>query len=1344
MKVISLDNIWEKYRIKFVKESGTIWREIWALREINLEIKQGEVLGVIGQNGAGKTTLLKLIAGMLMPDEGKIDVQGKVSTLMELGAGFNREFTGCENIFLNARMYGLDKKEINTKIQEIIGFADLGEFIDAPIKYYSQGMYLRLAFSLAISLDPDILLIDDIIAVGDEASTQRCINKIKDLKAAKKTIILVSHQMGMITQMCNRVIHLNEGKIIDAGPPGKIVPAYLETVGEKEGIKVFEKDKFRAVFNNGRVSLSYDGIPLTNRMGGHAVWFNPRINAWVNSKDLDWKIKAKYGQSFTFEGSQEGLDSLQIWTLSLKNDLLEWKIEFKGKEIKGPHFDFGFVAPYDRWIVTDKENIFSPFIPRLNWQDLGIHDCPSGGVGMLSQQGADNFPGFIFGKGKKAQKIRLFNTGYHDEARVVQYLFDSRPTGFYIRVFSEKESLLKHLDKEKKADIPAKKPYLLKHEKVRIKADAQEKAIKVYYQNKEVTAGCGISASFRKEGVWHDAGSAKWRLSQQEKSIRGEFFWPSFGLRQSWKLSFKEGRIAWEASNDIPEDLKIDNFKLGLLIDETYKTYFCGHQESVFPDEFSRWLDMNLEDEQAECLGVKASGKLPAIVLFNKGGRINVIQNSDKENHCRALQLRLSAREFKEKSLSAEIKLFEDNNFIDKYRKEKRALLPYLLKHEKVRIKADAQEKAIKVYYQNKEVTAGCGISASFRKEGVWHDAGSAKWRLSQQEKSIRGEFFWPSFGLRQSWKLSFKEGRIAWEASNDIPEDLKIDNFKLGLLIDETYKTYFCGHQESVFPDEFSRWLDMNLEDEQAECLGVKASGKLPAIVLFNKGGRINVIQNSDKENHCRALQLRLSAREFKEKSLSAEIKLFEDNNFIDKYRKEKRALLPQTFFSISKKQIRVSIDTEVKKIKIFYKNREITERACLRNNLATSKKSFESGALNWQISQMSKDRVVLNMSSTHFPVVERWDFFCRKDNSLKITVDLKIQKKVAVIDKGLSIELKDNYRAWESSSERGTFTVRDYGDNTGAIRMKESNLSAIRLESDDKNSFPDLTFNFRPSPWNRIVNLYKKKRNNNYNCCIGLYTAKLMPRIRAVFKPGIYNLLEGEIIFGKKTELKNLQKETKKIKLVKPNLKLIFGRGKGRLYWKGKEVTAGLGMHTSFCHSGIWYDSSLAAWEVVSQDRKKVTAAGDWVHLPISQVWKIELAEDNRIVWEIKTKILQKLELKIIQCNLMISALYKEWVVPQASQGVFNESFTAEYDILPFRFWNGPTRELLAQSGQLPKVSFKQSQADKSQQGLLENTDYFYRARLLQYQYINPEQLNVSKTNCFKGVIEIEPKKP
>jgi ABC-type polysaccharide/polyol phosphate transport system ATPase subunit len=1127
MKAVNLDNIWEKYRIKFVKENGVSWREVWALREVSFAVEQGEVLGIIGQNGAGKTTLLKIIAGMLMPDRGKVKVRGRVSTLMELGAGFNREFTGRENIILNARIYGLSKKDINIKMRGIIEFAGLGEFIDAPIKYYSQGMYLRLAFSLAISLDPDILLIDDIIAVGDQASSYRCIDKIKQLKKAHKTIILVTHQMDMVSQMCDRVVHLNKGKIIDAGSPGKVVPAYLETVGEKKGIKVFEKDDFRVVFNNGRLSLSYAGNPLTGKMGASAVWFNPRINGWVSSKDLNWQNIAKDNGSFIFEGRHQGFDSLQVWTISLEKDILEWTVKLKGKEIKNPHFDLGVTDSYDYWVAEGREEGFLPFVSKLNWQDLGTHDCFLGGMGMFSFKKSGSLPAFIFGQKKQDQKIKLFNTGYYDETRVAQSLLDSNYAKFYVRLFSHKINLLKYMEKKRK-ELPA--PYKL-----------------------------------------------------------------------------------------------------------------C------------------------------------------------------------------------------------------------------LLEDKDIRISANAQEKRIKVYYRNKEVTAGCGISISFKREGAWYGSENARWQLTQEEGYIRGEFFWPDFGLRQGWKVSLKEGQIFWEATTAIPEGIKVDQFKMGLLVKEEYGSYFCGHQEGGFPKRFTNWIDIELEDKKAEYLGVKAAKDLPAVVLSNKSRGTGIIQNSDQENHCRALQVGLSSKELKEKGFSAEIKLFKDNLFIEKYRKEKQCLLPRTAFSVSREFVKVFIDIESKKIRVFYRDKEITDGACLRNNLAISGNDFESGAkdgMDWQVSEISQDRAVLIMSSEHFPVVEKWEFFCGEDNFLEIRIDLEVEKKVRIIDRGLSVELKDSYQGWSTASERGDLTTKRYENDTGIIRMKNSNVFAICLESGDSKYLPDLTFSFKPSSQNRIINLYKRKLDGNDNGCIGLYTANLLPRKRDFFEPGSHNLLEGKVIFGKKVDLNSLKRKGQQVKLVHSNLELTFGQGKGRLYWKGKEITAGLGIYSSFCHFGIWYDSSLAAWEVVEQNRDNLTLIGDWVHLPVSQLWKIKLRKDNRIVWDVETEIHQELELEAIQNNLMVLPLYKEWAVPGFSRGEFSDLFTGSYDILPFRAWSGPANRLLVKSRELPDLSFRRDKTSGELQGLLENSDYFYRSRLIQYQQIGSGKLKPGKYNSFKGVVEIEPK--
>jgi ABC-type polysaccharide/polyol phosphate transport system ATPase subunit len=238
MLAIQLNDIWKRYYIKYNRRSslkeafgdflrGTNHKsEFWALKNISLEVQKGEALGIIGKNASGKTTLLKLLCGITKPTRGSIKVNGKVAGLLELGAGFQDNLTGRKNIYLNGLILGLSRKEIQRSIDSIIDFADIGDFIDAPVRTYSAGMYLRLGFAIAIQIDPDTLLIDEVLAVGDEAFQQKCLYKIREFKERNNTLIIVSHNMDIVNQLCDNVIWLEEGKIIREGKPKEMIKDY--------------------------------------------------------------------------------------------------------------------------------------------------------------------------------------------------------------------------------------------------------------------------------------------------------------------------------------------------------------------------------------------------------------------------------------------------------------------------------------------------------------------------------------------------------------------------------------------------------------------------------------------------------------------------------------------------------------------------------------------------------------------------------------------------------------------------------------------------------------------------------------------------------------------------------------------------------------------------------------------------------------------------------------------------------------------------------------------------------------------------------------------------------------
>ena len=220
------DRLWESLGLDFKKN----YKEKHALSHVNFEVKKGETVGIIGTNGSGKSTMLKLITGVLTPTSGQIHVDGRISALLELGAGFNMEYTGIENVYLNGTMIGFTKEEIDQRLQSIIDFADIGDYINQPVKSYSSGMFVRLAFAVAINIDPEILIVDEALSVGDVFFQSKCYRKFEDFKREGKTILFVSHDLSAISRYCDRAILLNQGDKVYEGTPKEAIDIYKKVL----------------------------------------------------------------------------------------------------------------------------------------------------------------------------------------------------------------------------------------------------------------------------------------------------------------------------------------------------------------------------------------------------------------------------------------------------------------------------------------------------------------------------------------------------------------------------------------------------------------------------------------------------------------------------------------------------------------------------------------------------------------------------------------------------------------------------------------------------------------------------------------------------------------------------------------------------------------------------------------------------------------------------------------------------------------------------------------------------------------------------------------------------------
>lgn len=290
-------------------------QEFWALRDINLEVAKGATLGIIGQNGSGKSTLLQIIAGTLQPTTGEVHVSGRISALLELGSGFNPEFTGRQNVFFNGRILGLSREEIAAKFDDIAAFADIGDFIDQPVKTYSSGMVVRLAFAVIANTEPSILIVDEALAVGDARFQARCMKRIRQMKEQGVTILFVSHDSSSIKMLCNMAVLMNHGKMLEVGKPKEVVDHY---------IALLSSDKTEnAVEEANSIQDHEDFVQVNQDTSKHRHGNKLALIKHVRIVDLEKKeiTKIETGETFQIEIVLQARAELSDWIagISIRN-----------------------------------------------------------------------------------------------------------------------------------------------------------------------------------------------------------------------------------------------------------------------------------------------------------------------------------------------------------------------------------------------------------------------------------------------------------------------------------------------------------------------------------------------------------------------------------------------------------------------------------------------------------------------------------------------------------------------------------------------------------------------------------------------------------------------------------------------------------------------------------------------------------------------------------------------------------------------------------------------------------------------------------------------------------------
>ena len=295
--------------------------EFWALKDVSFEIKQGERVGIIGRNGAGKSTLLKILSRITEPTRGRIVLKGRVASLLEVGTGFHPELTGSENVYLNGAIMGMSKTEIRSKFDEIVAFAEVEKFLDTPVKRYSSGMYVRLAFAVAAHLEPEILIVDEVLAVGDVQFQKKCLGKMEDIGREGRTILFVSHNMGLVQRLCSRSIFLRQGTVFTDGTTTKAVGTYLRTLEKSASYNLLERTERqgKGQVRLAQIEFSTGGdFPSATLVTGQPARFTFHITVLHSGMSCSFTLYDQHGQpvvNFSSDvPSEEDLDEPNIGT----------------------------------------------------------------------------------------------------------------------------------------------------------------------------------------------------------------------------------------------------------------------------------------------------------------------------------------------------------------------------------------------------------------------------------------------------------------------------------------------------------------------------------------------------------------------------------------------------------------------------------------------------------------------------------------------------------------------------------------------------------------------------------------------------------------------------------------------------------------------------------------------------------------------------------------------------------------------------------------------------------------------------------------------------------------------
>ncbi|GEM_PF-4877774 len=854
--VIKLSNVELDYLTPFYfPGKKRHWEKIKALQNINVEIQKGESIALLGDNGAGKSTLLKIIAGLLKPDKGRVEVRGKVRILSELGAGFNVEVSGWENIFIQGSLFGFSRQEMEEKANKIAKFASLGKYLYAPLKAYSEGMYVRLAFSIGIYTDPDIFLVDDIITVGDIHFQEKCIQRLEKMREEGKTLVIVTHSLPLAERLSSQGIWLEEGKIAYAGPITEVANSYLKLSGKKGKAFTIEEGKLRIAFQEGKIFILWDNNLLSPYYGGYTTI--TKNNNAVISPLQKWKMEKHSSGEIIARGDFLELPLSQTWKIKVISEReWEWEVIMEPRDkVRLEEVQTGLLLSEDYrflWRGNKKEEL--PCYKGKEWKPFReeIDSSPF----LISARSGSSYPAVLWEPFLKFDKKQIFLSGEETGGKAFYWGWKAKEwiPGKHL-IFSGRMKLVSP------ALLPLKQAKKAEGDIYRI----EEGQIKIFSGKHELTAPGGLALIFEYQGKLYlpDTGKIARSFSEREKEIR--FTWEDLPLYALFRLHDEKDSLRWQIEMISEEKLALINPRVVLNLLPCFDKWFTLQEEGNFPENL-RWFPHT--PSPTSFLAVK--GKNSPLLCFSIEENEDVFSLIEKRKEMIILQhfrgYRVNIEKGRNLLFKGKIALGEkEEDFYQRREAEKKEIFRKLqeqgLKAGNISFFLDRGRG--RIFYRGREITSSWGLYVSILTPEGWRESFKGTWNVYQEKEGelvAEGRhFFLP---LLQKWRLRVKDRGIVWSWEGKKEEKFNIREVHASLMLKDEYAKYEMGQSRS-FPELAEDWTNL-WEGKVKNSLRVKGRKNLPA-VSFSGSSRNGIIKNSPSSLKGRVLEYRVDTNKMK-----------------------------------------------------------------------------------------------------------------------------------------------------------------------------------------------------------------------------------------------------------------------------------------------------------------------------------------------------------------------------------------------------------------------------------------------------------------------------------------------